>query len=62
MINIDTVKNIKDIENIKINLLENVTTIFKKIDNGDIDIKDILINNIEITKSLASKLNIDIEK
>jgi hypothetical protein len=56
------IRNIKDIENIKINILDNTTKIFKSEENSEIDLKEIIKNNIELNYKLAEKLGIDIEK
>lgn len=62
MINTNIIKNIKEIEDIKIKLLDNVTLLFKGIENSEVNLKDILESNIELNLKLAQKLGIDIEK
>ena len=61
---INTINNIKDIENIKVDMLENISQIYGNLKIGDnkenINIKENLIKNIELTKQLAQKLNLDI--
>lgn len=64
MFDINTINNIKDIENIKVDMLENFSKIYANLKIGDnrdnIDIKENLLINIDLTKKLAKKLNIDI--
>ncbi|MBE5821560.1 MAG: hypothetical protein E7311_03105 [Clostridiales bacterium] len=62
MLNTNVIRNIKDIEDIKIKLLENITILFKSAEDKEINLKEILENNIELNKNLADKLGIDIEK
>ncbi len=64
MFDINTINNIKDIENIKVKMLENISQIYSNLKIGDnneeIDIKENLLRNIELTRDLANKLNIEI--
>jgi len=62
VLNTNVIRNIKDIEDIKIKLLENITILFKSAEDKEINLKEILENNIELNKNLADKLGIDIEK
>lgn len=64
MFDINTLNNIKDIENIKVDMLENISQIYGNLkigsNNDNVDIKENLVKNIELTKQLAQKLNLDI--
>lgn len=64
MFDINTINNIKDIENIKVDMLENISQIYGNLkigsNNENIDIKENLIKNIELTKQLAQKLNLEV--
>lgn len=62
MLNTNMIRNIKDIENIKINILDNTTKLFKTEDNEKINLEEVIKNNIELNYKLAEKLGIDIEK
>ncbi len=62
MINLELVRNIRDIDNIKINMLENITNIYKGLEDTDINMKELLNENINLTKQLAQKLEIDLER
>ena len=61
---INIINNIKDIENIKVDMLENISQIYSNLkigsNNENIDIKENLIKNIELTKQLAQKLNLEV--
>ena len=63
---IDTtmIRNIKEIESIKIQLLDNITNIFKTLEftnEENQDIKGLLERNISLTQQIASKLDIDMK-
>lgn len=62
MIDTNLIKNIKEVEEIKIKLLENLTFVFKGINDKDISLKEVLKDNIDLNKRLAEIMKIDIEK